>query len=339
VYLVFLSKAVDYAFYAGGIHKSVCESSPNIQGTPAEDIQITRSTVDAARDPHRNGAPPEKKLLKLTSATNGDTVTRSATIGFFASASETLEILCAGRGLNFDYGRDMAIPPDTRPLEKGPFLWATFKHSISQFVIADIIDTMWKSSPFGTPKGGSIFIQALPWPRQYLMSTIYHVSTGLMIICSFEAAYDLATLVCVGILSQSPKAWPPLFWHPFASQCLQEFWSIRWHQALRRTFLVFGGLPGSWISNKLRLRRGVGLVFGTFVASGLFHEIPLYANGRTWDWSMLQFFIAHAFFVLLERTWKKVTGRPVRGWLGRLWVFLTVVGLGQRTCEHFSFSP
>ncbi|KAF8521597.1 hypothetical protein BU17DRAFT_45689 [Hysterangium stoloniferum] len=332
VCLVVLSKAVDYAFYAGGIHKSVHGPPRQVGGTPAGDGEMTPSAVSAVRNHHTNNTHLEKKSPNPVSEPSENAVTESAAAGFFAPVLEALEILCAARGLEFDYGRGMTIPPDPRPPETRPFLWATFKHWVSRLLIIDAIDTMWKhASPFGTPKGGSIFIQTLPWHTRYLMSTLYHLSTGMMIICMFEVMYDLATLVGVGILSQPPKAWPPIFWNPFESQCLQEFWSVRWQQVLRRTFFVYGGLLGGWISKRLGLRRGVGLVFGTFIASGFYHEIPLYAHARTWDWRMLQFFVAQGFFVVLERTWEKVTGRPVQGLLGQVWVAVTVAGVGQST--------
>lgn len=245
------------------------------------------------------------------------------------------ELLLSLRGLNLDYGRAVAIPPETRPIERGPFILATARRLVIAFFLLDLIDTFWKASaPFCQPGGGSIFDDALTWYTRYTLSTIYHISTGLLIINAFEFAYCICTLIGVGLFDQPPSTWPPIFFDPFASQCLQEFWAVRWHQMLRRTFFVFGGVLGHWIGRRLG-RRDVGLLFGTFLASGFYHELPLFALGQGWDWRMLLFFAAQAVFVLVEKMWKEFTGRPVSGICGRIWVFLTVVVFGQLTCQYF----
>jgi len=78
---------------------------------------------------------------------------------------------------------------------------------------------------------------------------------------------------------------------------------------------VFGGIPGRKIAGD------VGLVLGTFLASGLFHECTILAKGREWDSRVPLFFLVQGGSVIGERIWKKATGRRVDGLLGRLWVY------------------
>src|SRR5260221_13863012 len=101
---------------------------------------------------------------------------------------------------------------------------------------------------------------------------------------------------------------------PPPGQSLHKFWARCWHQLFRQTFLVFGGIPGRKIAGD------VGLVLGTFLASGLFHECTILAMGGSWDSRVPLFFLLQGGSVLGERIWKRVTGRRVNGFLGRLGV-------------------
>ncbi|KIJ54575.1 hypothetical protein M422DRAFT_200421 [Sphaerobolus stellatus SS14] len=250
---------------------------------------------------------------------------------FFAKpVSDAFEVLCSMRGIGFEYGRGVMIPPETRPLEKGPFLWATLKQALTAFLTLDLLDLFMKlTPPLRTPLGGSIFMPSLPWPKRYLLSTAIHVATGCGIAAGFEMVYSLITLFAVAVLSHSPTAWPPVFDKPWYANSLNEYWAYRWHQSLRRTFMILGGFPGKWIGQLLGRGKNVGMLFGTFIGSGLFHELAAYALGRGLNWHPPIFFFMHAVFVLGERVFRKVTGRRVGGLPGRLWVYFSIIVLGQ----------
>ena len=80
----------------------------------------------------------------------------------------------------------------------------------------------------------------------------------------------------------------------------------------------------------------MGLVLGTFVASGAMHNVPFYACGPTVDpvtgvvlsrtgmpgLAPIWFFLAQSIGLAIERGYKAVTGRNVNGWVGRVWVWL-----------------
>ncbi|KAI9510608.1 hypothetical protein F5148DRAFT_555965 [Russula earlei] len=237
---------------------------------------------------------------------------------------DALELIFSMRGLGWDFGKDVYTPPSTRPQERGAFLRATLVSFLVGFLILDAVDAAVKLVPgVGDPTGGSIFFADLPPLTRYLVSTAIHVLTGIGLVAGFSMVYDLITLFAVAVLGHSPSSWPPVMDRPWAAQSLHEFWAKRWHQLLRQTFLVFGGIPGRKIGGD------VGLVLGTFLASGLFHECSILAMGREWDSRVPVFFLLQGGSVIGERVWKKVTGRRVDGPLGRMWVYFDIMILGQ----------
>lgn len=237
---------------------------------------------------------------------------------------DALELMFSLRGLGWDFGKGVYTPPTTRPQERIPFLRATLSSFLAAFLLLDVIDSAIKLVPgVGDPLGGSIFFPDLPFLTRYLVSTTIHVLTGAALVVGFSMVYDLITLFAVAVLGHSPSAWPPVMDNPWASQSLHEFWAKRWHQLFRQTFLVFGGIPGRKIGGD------VGLVLGTFLASGLFHECTILAMGCKWDSRVPLFFLLQGGSVIGERIWKKVTGRRVDGLLGRLWVYFDIMILGQ----------
>jgi len=153
-----------------------------------------------------------------------------------------------------------------------------------------------------------------------------------MFILGFNMFYNLVILVAVPLLGHSPTSWPPLFDRPWASANLHDFWAKNWHQLLRQTFLVMGGFPLSYIFGKL------GLVFGTFLASGLFHNWAMYAMGMGTDVRVVLFFVGQAVGIGCERLWRRLTGRRVSGWAGTAWVWLCIVGGGQGCSAYLSCS-
>lgn len=237
---------------------------------------------------------------------------------------DAVELMFSMRGLGWDFGKGVYTPPTTRPQERRPFLRATLASFLTAFLLLDIIDAAIKLVPgVGDPFGGSIFFPDLPILKRYLVSTAIHVLTGAGLVVGFSMVYDLITLFAVAVLGHPPSAWPPVMDNPWASQSLHEFWAKRWHQLFRQTFLVFGGIPGRKIGGD------VGLVLGTFLASGLFHECTILAMGCKWDSRVPLFFLLQGGSVIGERVWKKVTGRRVDGLLGRLWVYFDIMILGQ----------
>jgi hypothetical protein len=239
-----------------------------------------------------------------------------------------LELVFAFRGIGWDFGRGMYVPAPTRPQERDAYLRATLRSFILNFIALDFIDSCLKLVPgVGSVDGGSIYLSHLPPLQRYAVAMSIHFSTGCALLTGFWMVYDLCTLVAVGALHHSPSSWPPVMDNPWVSTSLHEFWARRWHQLLRQTFLVFGGRPGRALAGN------VGLVLGAFTASGLFHELSMYAMGRGGDARVPLFFFMQGCSLIGERVWRRITGRRVGGLWGAAWVYFDIVVLGQPLCE------
>lgn len=245
--------------------------------------------------------------------------------------TDAIDTFTSLRGIGWEFGKDIYVPPETRSLEKVAFLKETAAQILINLIKIDIMSSLQVLVPnLGTVQGGSIFLPSLsPLPR-YTLSTLIHIQTGVQALAAINTTYDILTLFGVGVLGQSPSLWPPLFDNPWISDSLHDFWGRRWHQTMRQTFLIIGGYPGRLIAGEL------GFVMGIFLVSGLYHEYGFYTIGRGWDNRMVLFFVFQGFGVILERLWKVVTGRRVGGLFGTLWVYFCIVGLGQSFCKYFT---
>jgi hypothetical protein len=237
---------------------------------------------------------------------------------------DALEISINIRGQGWDFGQGVHIPSDPRPQQRSLFLRATAISFLAHFLILDIAEFTLKLFPgAGSPEGGSMFYPHLPPLQRYTISTIIHTLTGCAILCGFVMIYDMFTLIGVGLFGSAPAEWPPALDHPFCSDSLHIFWSKRWHQFLRRTFMIYGGYPGKWLFGDY------GMVQGIFLASGLYHECGMYAMGQGWDNLSIIFFAIQAPLLFCEKLWRKITGQRVGGPLGMLWVYLDLFILAQ----------
>ncbi|KAL6304023.1 hypothetical protein BKA93DRAFT_785789 [Sparassis latifolia] len=296
VALVIISKALDFAFAQNGRFK------------------VGEKRLRGINEPLPKSGPDNEAMHEPTDA--------------FARLppwlSDALEVSLAVRGIGWDFGQGTYLPQSRRPRERGPFLRATAASLLLNLLYLDLSTSVVESVPgVGSVSGGSIFLPYLPLPLRYTVSTIVHLCAGIMVMSGLEAGDDLLTLLFVGVLGQPPSEWRPIQENPWAAQSLHELWAKRWHQLLRRTFMVFGGFLGQWVAGDL------GLVIGVFVASGLYHEVGL----QTADSRVTLFFVLQGVGVLCETAWKKLTGRRVGGLAGRVWTYLFVVGLGQMTTD------
>ncbi|EKM53280.1 uncharacterized protein PHACADRAFT_185976 [Phanerochaete carnosa HHB-10118-sp] len=239
-------------------------------------------------------------------------------------ALEAFDVAFALRGIGWQFGKGASFPKDARSLQRGAFLKATALTFVKNYLVLDFVIGVIQQLPgVGSTAGGSMFYTSLPSFPRYVASTLIFFISGAAMTAGFETLYALGTLIGVGILGQSPAAWPPLTANPFATESLSDLWAKRWHQTLRRTFMVMGGIPLGWVAGR------PGVVIGAFVASGLFHELGAYALGRGMDHRVTLFFTLQGVAVLLESLWFGITGRKVSGWAGRLWAYLVMVPSGQ----------
>lgn len=304
--------------------------------------QTARMKVGETRLPSINGpeqTPPKDKDSDSESESDSDTVVISTPMrkrplktksSFLPTwLSDTLEAELTMRGYGWNFGKDVHVPVERRPLERKAFLWATLRVFVKKFLIADLFESCLKLLPgIGSTAGGSMFFTHYPRFRRYAASTGIQLLSGITLVNGLEVVNLACTLVGVGILGQSPKDWPYILDEPFESESLHELWSRRWHQCLRRVFIVLGGIPGEYLFGRN------GLVFGTFLASGLFHEAGTYLMGRGLDYRVPLFFVLQAVGIWLEDWWRKATGWRVEGTSGTVWTYLWTIGLGQMCSKY-----
>ena len=265
---------------------------------------------------------------------------------------DALELLCSMRGHGWDYGALVYVPPRTASYyHRRTFLLHSLRNTVVYFFLLDFLESLAKLVPgVGSPRGGSIFLASEDLPYiphvsesvvRYSMSTLISLMSGTGVMAGFNAVYGLLSLIGVGILHQDPRIWPPPFHSPFLSTSLNEFWAKRWHQILRRPFLIYGGLPFAYIASLLPFPKStrktvdqIATVLGAFLASGLYHEVGSLAMGRSWDSRVVWFFVMHGWLVIFERVWRRLSGRRVGGLAGTLWVYFWVIGVGQ-LCSKF----
>lgn len=262
----------------------------------------------------------------LTGKARVDPVTAHRPLGSILPRwlEDAVEVLSAIRGIGWDFGDNVYVPKQTRPLERTPFLLSTFRDFLMSFLMLDFLEACLKLVPgVGSPLGGTMFLPSLPPLQRYLLSTCVHVATGTAFIAGFSMVYDLVLLFSVGLLGHSPSSWPPVMENPWLATSIHEFWSKRWHQLLRHTFLVYGGYPGYFFLGR------TGLLLGTFLALGLYHECAMYTMGRGWDIRPIIFFELQAIAVMLEKVWRRMAGKRVGGWPGIVWVYFCIMVLGQ----------
>ncbi|KAI0831141.1 hypothetical protein BC628DRAFT_1312062, partial [Trametes gibbosa] len=244
---------------------------------------------------------------------------------------DALEVGLTLRGIGWDFGRYTPVPPSTRPPERRAYIRATAKNILYKHLLIDLIDTVTKSLPGITTTSGTIYLQDVASPQRYVISTAIHLGHGLLIFSGVALVYDCMSLVGVIFFNQSPTWWPPIHGDLFQARALHDFWAKSWHQSLRYTFLTLGGFLGQWLAG------GLGMVFGCFLASGLFHELALVVAGKELDVKVFAFFLIQAIGIVLEKAFKALTGRKVGGFLGLAWTATFVLGFGQ-ICTDAWFS-
>ncbi|OSD01670.1 hypothetical protein PYCCODRAFT_1452719 [Trametes coccinea BRFM310] len=247
------------------------------------------------------------------------------------SVFDALEVGLTMRGVGWDFGKYTPIPRSSRPAERHAYVGAVVRDLIRNILLIDILDTVTKQVPGVTPTGGSIFLQELPPIERYALSTALHIAHGVTIYAGVCIVYDVTSLVGVILFHQSPSLWPPISGHLLEARSLHDFWVKTWHQAFRYTFLTLGGFAGQWLAG------GIGMVFGCFAASAMFHEFGLLVAGKEPDMRVFIFFLLQAVGIALEKAFASLTGRRVGGWLGFLWTAIFVLGFGQ-ICTDAWFS-
>lgn len=125
--------------------------------------------------------------------------------------------------------------------------------------------------------------------------------------------------------------YPTLFRSWWAAESVGDLWGLRWHKLYFATLLFSGYRLPSRIGGRF-----AGIA-GTFVVSGLFHSMGYFSAddplNRVLAVRMLDFFLLCGLAIIAEEVFHHITGRRVRGPLGRLWTWTVLLYVGTPLAE------
>ncbi|KAF8075119.1 membrane bound O-acyl transferase family-domain-containing protein [Lyophyllum atratum] len=245
---------------------------------------------------------------------------------------DAFELSCNLRGCGWNWSPYLQIPQETRPTSS--FAAATWTSLLLHIVMFDVFQysIQWFSpTTIGSARGGSIFDPTLPPILNYSRSTLITFLSGMAVYFPIQAGYHITTLFGVLVFGQDTSLWPPAFMAPWLSTSLTEFWAKRWHQLFRDIFISLGGQPMSILFGR------AGGVLGAFLISGILHNFGLWGMGRGTDFMRVGgFFIMNGVGIILEHTWRKLSGHRVAGWYGRVWTLAWLIGWGHILVEAWA---
>ncbi|KAG8212916.1 hypothetical protein J3R82DRAFT_11271 [Butyriboletus roseoflavus] len=246
---------------------------------------------------------------------------------------DALDLAVTFRGYGWDWSRGMYVPHETRPsIRTGFVLYATLSAAVHTLICGTMHRAVRSFSPagLGSISGGSIFDETLPFHMRYFRSSVISIMCCVAIYSLTQMSYDICTVLGILILGQDPAQWPPGFEAPWRSTSLAQFWGRRWHQWLRHIFLVMGGYPLFFIFGR------AGLIIGTFLASGVYHQIGLSSLDATSEpWRMLVGFGMMAPGMFAEDAFNRLTGRKVCGLAGWIWTMSWILLWGNVIIDGF----
>jgi hypothetical protein len=239
------------------------------------------------------------------------------------------------RGCGWEWSEGLKLPVEDRPVDsRSAFALATFRRAVRyilQFDTAYFVCQSFSPTTIGSPSGGTIFDLSLPPVIRYIRSSVIAYLGAYGVYCAIEACYDIATLVGVLVLRQSPTQWPHLFDVPWRATSLADLWAKRWHQMFRQCFICMGGKPFQFLLGRL------GGVFGAFLVSGILHDWGLWGMGRGTEFSHVGgYFLMNGVGLVLEVMWKKMTGHKVGGPWGRVWAMSWSIGWANMLLDAWS---
>ncbi|KAF9237194.1 hypothetical protein BU15DRAFT_63360 [Melanogaster broomeanus] len=213
------------------------------------------------------------------------------------------DLLLNVRGIGWNWSRGLILPkPAFEIRSRTAFvLWSAVRFAFHFLAFDAIVQVFRMISPEGlaSPTGASIYDPSLPPVWQLLRCVAISTLVMLMACFGMELCHILLAILFVTVFQQHPSQWPPLFDSPWLSTSVSDFWGRRWHQMIRHTLLMVAGRPFNVLFG--RLGESVGRGGNFFIVVG--------------------FFVMNGVGVVLERVWKRVSGRSVGGIWGWMWTF------------------
>ncbi|KAH7882093.1 membrane bound O-acyl transferase family-domain-containing protein [Phlebopus sp. FC_14] len=245
------------------------------------------------------------------------------------------DLLINVRGIGWNWPSGLRIPAPTLKTNSRLHFVAlsAARFAVYAFAYDATVEAIRAFSPqeFSSLTGGTIYDHSLPAGWQFLRCIAISFLTVWMAYFAMQWAYQMAAIVFVILFQQHPLQWPPLFDAPWLSTSLRDLWGRRWHQMMRHMLLSLGGQPFTYLLGR------PGGVIGTFLLSGIFHDIELRSVGRGGNsLVVIGFFTMNGVGVVLEWAWKKVVGKPVGGVLGWMWTFTWLALWGTPVVDEWA---
>lgn len=249
-----------------------------------------------------------------------------------------LDLLLNVRALGWEHGiKDGApalpVPTYTWP-ERKQWIWKRMARVPVYFVLLDAFCVLLVEKRFnvhaGTGVGGSVWDcrnGSFGWAGPYLICVAF-ASIFVSLQCMVHAT--MASL-SIALFDDLPSRWdPPITRAPWFSTSVAGFWSKRWHQMLRVTFMTVGFWPVRAMLRPIAGRRiaNIAAICGTFLVSGILHEAgraAMVPDGFTIT-PITLFFAIQPAAIFGEQLFEHSTGRRVRGFWGWLWTVTWVLG-------------
>ncbi|KAG0152333.1 hypothetical protein CROQUDRAFT_35480 [Cronartium quercuum f. sp. fusiforme G11] len=197
----------------------------------------------------------------------------------------TLLMITSMRGLQFTWG-----PAITANTHSTSYLIGRFFRLGVPLTCALALIILTRDSPLGTPTSGLLSIGVPNFPGlTFLAECTYTVSFGVWLSCNMDIGYTFAVLLLTSLHKIAnflqcppqilelcdPVYYPPMFNSPQRVHSIADLWGRAWHTFLQRIFLISGGKPVVWITQKFgassKIQKLAGL-FGIFGASAFVHE-------------------------------------------------------------------
>ena len=225
------------------------------------------------------------------------------------------------RGIGWSWGPKSSL----RTRQPPPSLTTVFLKLLVKLTLFDFaVYTVKNTRPsLLTPAGGTFFDPELdPLPRVAL-ALFLTLFGGIAVYTSMDVMYHAATLIGRVLLQQPAAEWLALSDRPWLATSIQDFWSFRWHQYYRHTFVAYGARPGGALFGR------PGAVLGAFIVSAVMHYVGLWGLGKgTEFWGAGAFFLFMGVGAMLERVWHSTTSTRVGGFWGWAWTMTWTLSWG-----------
>ena len=228
---------------------------------------------------------------------------------------DAFDLLCNPRGIGWSWStipfpRGSTLSPSIASISAKLLLKFTLIDA-SQYIIQYVCPSV------KNPEGGSLFDPSHGAVRSIALAAFATAWGGMWVYAIIDTTYHAATLGGRILFRQHAAQWPPLMHRPWMSTSIREFWSYRWHQALRHFFIVFGARPGGALLGL------PGAIMGAFTVSAVLHHLGLWGLGHGTEFSTAGgFFLLMGLGAIMEDAFKRATGLRVKGFLGWLWTML-----------------